>query len=418
MRGEDTCREPVAIIGVSQPRPRAEARPPPRRPEQAPANVTGACFAVQGHFSPPRQVFRELLRVRRERVASDWHRALRALYSRLVPKVLPAEGSVLGERSDRLSVGVAIFHDDMVLLEDVADAIDRAEGMHLVTVNEVRAGTDVALAGGAPLRSGLTSARALVVLSRGSPPSEARAGMEAGARGWVRWPEDAADLARVVALAAAQTSAEPTGGRLVIVAGARGGAGATTVAALIAATVDGSLVIDLAGDGGQLAFAPDGVEPGGLSRALASPLPDVVVAAAQPHAAGRALYAEPAYEPVLPSAVDVLVAAARRVAPLVVVDAGRLRTEDAARDGAFVAVLGGDVASLRSARAFLDAGGEAPTFVLNRIRRRSLRAAHVERALGVRPAVVLAPDRRMARAADLGVLPRRAVRSLVGVAPE
>jgi Flp pilus assembly CpaE family ATPase len=232
----------------------------------------------------------------------------------------------------------------------------------------------------------------------------------------LRWPDDAPALIRVVA----KVAVPPDGAgaaKVLAVAGARGGAGATTVAALLAASVPDSLVIDFDPVGaGQRAFAPEGAGVASLDRALASPVPEVIVRVAEPHAAGRALYRDPG-EPVDRDAASVLVLAARRAASLVVADVGRLnsRGEATLRGAAPLVVLADDVASLRAARSFLDAGGEA-SFVLNRLRRRGLRAAHVERALGQRPVAVLPPDRRLARAPDLGVLPKRIPRALRKVA--
>ena len=311
-----------------------------------------------------------------------------------------------------MSIGIAVYHDDPRVLDDVVDAIDTSEGVHLVAANDRFHEADVTLVGGGILPTFQADGRGVVVLSAGDAVSEARRGFEAGACAFLRWPDDAGDLVRIAARAAASSSSVELGA-VVTVAGARGGAGTTTVAALLAACVAESLVIDLDGDGaGHLGFAPEGTTGRSLDRALAAPVTEVVLHAAEPHAAGRALYRAPgdAFDP---ERAEAVIAAAARAAPLVVVDVGRLRAgpRRSFGGGTFVIVLADDVASLRAARAFLDGGGDA-SFVLNRLRRRGLRPGHVERALGRRPVAVVPPDRRLARALDLGVLPRRIPQAL------
>jgi hypothetical protein len=316
-----------------------------------------------------------------------------------------------------VSIGIAVFHDDPRVLDEVVDAIDSCEGVHLVATDDDRHEAEVALVGGGPLRTFRVERGSLVVLSAGDAVADARLGFEAGARAFLRWPDDAHDLVRVAAKAAAAASPGDAG-TVIAVAGARGGAGATTIAALLAAAVRDSIVVDLDGAGaGQRAFAPDGTAGTSLERVLAAPVPEVVERAAEPHAAGRALYREPG-DPVPAESAAAAISAAAHTAPLVVVDVGRLRPSLVSLQAARrIVVLADDVASLRVARAFLDGGGEA-SFVLNRLRRRGLRAGHVERALGQRPVVVVPPDRRLARAPDLGALPRRAPSRLRGlVAP-
>jgi len=306
-----------------------------------------------------------------------------------------------------VSIGIAVYHDDPRVLDEVVDTIDSSEGVHLVATNDRAHEAEVALVGGEPLAGFRSDGCGLVVLSAGDAVVEARRGFERGARAFLRWPDDSRELVRVAAATAAASSPAETGA-VIAVAGARGGAGATIVAALLAASVPDSLVVDLDGCGaGQRAFAPEGAVGRSLERALAAPVPEVVLGAAQPHAAGRALYRIPGGEVDAESAAAVIGAAARE-APLVVVDIGRLRSDTRCPfpAGSLAVVLADDVASLREARAFIDAGGDA-RFVMNRLRRGGLRPSHVERALGRRPVAVVPPDRRLARALDLGVLPRR-----------
>lgn len=313
-----------------------------------------------------------------------------------------------------MSIGVSVLHEDALVLDDLAYALGRCEGLHLAGLGEVR-DADVVLSSAKFLdaaRSGAT--RGLVVLSCADPLADARAGFDAGARGLLRWPDDAADLPRLVAAAALGASANAPEGRVVAVHGARGGAGASTVSCLLAGAITGSVLVDLSGSG-QLAWAAEG-SGGSLERAIASPLPEVVRAACEPHAAGRALLSRPGAPPPDARALATLLGALRRAAAIVVCDAGSLGAP--VREAtATVVVCADDLASLRTARAWLDAGGDG-LIVLNRLRRRGLRARHVAKALGRAPVAVMPPDRRLARAADLGVLPsgrfpRRFTRALL-----
>jgi hypothetical protein len=305
-----------------------------------------------------------------------------------------------------MSVGVAVVHDDVRVLDEVAHALDRTEGVHLAGLGD-HEDADVVLAGGEGLKTLRPGAAGVVVLSTGDPLVDARAGFALGAAGLMRWPEDVADLGRLVAAAASSRARASNAVRapVVSVVGARGGAGTTTVACLLAFATPGALLVDFDfGGAGQLGYAQDGAG-GSFERIAAAPLPDVVDTVAEPHAAGRAVLLPAGTAPPTDMIRDAVLDAARRSSPLVVVDAGRLPV-DVATATRTVVVCADDVASLRSARAHIDAGHDV-VLVLNRLRRRGLRAAHVARALGREPAAMLRPDRRIARAADLGVLPRR-----------
>ncbi len=312
-----------------------------------------------------------------------------------------------------MSIGVALVHHDARILDEVAHAIDRGEGTHVVGFNERVSEADVVLAETAAIESFEIRDVALVVLASRDPVREARRGFELGATGLVVWPEDEPGLGRAIAAAAlrAPRRRDERRGIVVAVAGARGGAGASMITALAAREVQDSLIIDLEGGPcGQRAFAPDEVG-GSLERALSAPTPEVIVACAEPHDVARALYPAAGALPPEKSALATLLEAARRTARVVFVDAGRLPVARTEAGDRVVVVCADDVGSLRAARAYLDSGGEA-AFVLNRRRRRGLRAGHLERALGEKPIAVLRPDRRLAVAPDLGRLPRRVPRSI------
>ncbi len=296
------------------------------------------------------------------------------------------------------SVGVSVLHEDASVLDDVAYAIERCDGIHLAALSAVR-GEGVILASplSFPRAPGSSS---LVVLSTGDPLADARAGFAANARGFVRWPDDAGNLGAIVASAAVGHASSPSLGRAIAFVGARGGAGTSTIACLLAAHVEGSLLIDLSG-GGQLAFADDDAG-GSLERAAAAPLPDVVASACESHAAGRALLPAEVDRPVpVATFVRTLVRSAQRVASVVVIDCGR--DAPAFEPDVTFLVCAADVASVRAARSC----PEERALVVTRMRRSALRAAHVEKALGRAPVAVMPMDRSLARAADVGLLPRR-----------
>ncbi|MCA1831288.1 MAG: hypothetical protein ABR548_14545 [Actinomycetota bacterium] len=311
-----------------------------------------------------------------------------------------------------MSVGVAILHDDVRVLDEVAHLVDRTGGLHVAGLGET-ADADVVLIGGTALASFTRNGSGVVVLSTGEPLADARAGFALGAVGLLRWPDDAEALGRLVAGAAAASTEGSDADRApcIGVIGARGGAGVSVVAALLARAIAGSILCDFDFAGaGQLAFA---AEDAGASfaRVAAVPTPDVVAEACEPHAAGRALLVR-AGTPAAPDAVlEAVVDAARRSAAAVVVDAGSRQMPFSPA----VLVCADDLASLRAAKRLTESAPDL-LIVLNRLRRRGLRTSHFAKALGREPVAVLPPDRRLARAADLGVLPRRLPRPIHALA--
>ena len=198
----------------------------------------------------------------------------------------------------------------------------------------------------------------------------------------------------------------------VTVLGARGGAGATVVAALLARAIPGAILCDFDfTSAGQLAFADEDAGTG-FDRVAAVPTPDVVTDACERHAAGRALLVRPRASSPHDSVLSPVVEAVRRAASALVIDSGQ---RPVSGSSATVLVCADDLASLRFARRYFDTGAEAHV-LLNRLRRRGLRASHFHTALGREPVAVLPPDRRLARAADLGVLPKRVPRAITRLA--
>ena len=291
-----------------------------------------------------------------------------------------------------LALGVYVACEDLEVTEALSIALERAEDLFLSPTAD-RADVVIATP---PLMEGVPPGPAVVVLaSPADPLPAAREAIARGAQGVLGWPADEALLSlRLHDAASRRALAGAGGGRIVSVVGARGGAGATMVAAYLARAMD-ALLVDLAGGPeGQAIFAPS---PPPTTLETLAPLlgeigADAVTRAAHEHAAGVAcLYGGGASV----SEAGRLVAALREAAPCSIVD-GPLSGADVA-----LVVVGADVGSVRAAAS------AAGNVVLNRTARGRLRAADVERSLGRAPVAVLPEDARAARAADLGRLASR-----------
>lgn len=321
-------------------------------------------------------------------------------------------------------IGVAVAHDDRAVVEQVVEAVERAPGLYVVAAStEAATGGQVVVAGGDALWEALPG-RPLVALADGDVLGAARAALAGGARDIVAWPGEADRLPGAIrrALSAASVRESGTGtGRVVAVAGARGGVGVSTLVAGLGAAFDDAVVMDLDGAGaGQRAFLSG--EPAHtveeLRPALAGVQPDVLTNALTPHAGGaRALHATPGMPPLTAEAVRGLVRAAREVAPATVLDLGR-----GAGEGAHAAltaadvrllVVANDVASIRGARDLLDRHRGPFEVVVRRARRVGVAARDIATSLGGGAITAVVPDDpALARAVDLGTLPDRPTRAM------
>jgi pilus assembly protein CpaE len=315
------------------------------------------------------------------------------------------------------SIAVAVAHPDPRVADEVVHAVEASPDLYLAVDP---AAATVVVAGEALLAAYRDrpppDAVAIVALAAdGELPRVARAALACGACDLVRWPEDGPALRDRVREAAARARLRVAAveGTVVAVVGARGGVGTTTLAALLARSLPEAAVVDLdAAGAGQADLAPAGADPT-LAQVLAAVDdldPAGLRAALVPHAAGRALLAAPGAPSPTPEQAMRLVALLRAALPLAVVDAGRGQG-DAGRAllGAadvVLAVVAGDVTSLRGARALLvDAPALRP--VLSRAAPGSLGSRDVARVLGRRPVAVVPRDRAVGRAREAGRLPRR-----------
>jgi pilus assembly protein CpaE len=316
------------------------------------------------------------------------------------------------------SLGVVVSHPDPGIVDELVHAVEAESDLYLA-LDRTRA--SVLLAGGPQLETipaePPPQGTAIVGLAGDHDVATiARAALRCGAQEIVCWPRDRALLPAILrdASSRARLAAGRADGRVIAVAGARGGCGTTTIAAMIARAIPDSVVVDLDATGaGQSALLAEGADHtlGDLLSAIDDLDPSSVARAFAPHAAGRAICAPARSKG--PSAVQAtrLAALLRSAAPASVFDVGRGdgETADAVLSKAdrVVCVCAPDVASMRGARALADACGSMPAVVLNRLARMRLSPRDVARVLGEKPALVVPDEPAVRRAGEAGRLPAR-----------
>ena len=324
------------------------------------------------------------------------------------------------------NLGVVVAHDDRAVTEQIAGILEATPGMFVAAMSlDAARAEHVVVAGGEILITARRVANPLVALAGDDPVRAARAALAAGARELIRWPQEADRLPAAIARAASGRDDPKGDGRVIAIAGARGGVGTTTVAAQLAASLEGAIVVDLDFvSAGQRMFAPatelrtldelfDGDD---LSL-------DSLESALVPHAGGsRALHATSGRREPSPARINSLLRCARLCAPASVIDCGRgasaCATAAAESADHRVIVAADDVSSIRGARALMDRGFADASIVLWRARRRGISLRDVIAALGRTPAAIIRSDRRIPRATDLGRLPTRVPKALTRLARE
>ena len=285
-----------------------------------------------------------------------------------------------------------------------------------------------------------TSARlngsALLAVDTTETVQTLRRALKAGARGFFLWPADRGELARAVArVFAPGTRERHTLGRVVVVHGPRGGAGATFLATHLAASFARRelrcVLVDL--DLGIADIGPAvGAPVDGSPRTIADAVPMGEELTARhlddllwPHPDGFRVLFGPAdvqvAERVTARDIGPVLEAVRSAADVVVVHVPR-GMDDTVRLGlgladVVVMVLGLDVLSFRAAKRVVDATGldDRCSFVVNRATRREISPDDVKRVFGRSPVAVIPVDRRVPAAQDHGRLlsaRRRAGRSV------
>ncbi|MFN2590232.1 MAG: CpaE family protein [Actinomycetota bacterium] len=253
-----------------------------------------------------------------------------------------------------------------------------------------------------------------------------RTAIRAGIRGTFLWPDEREDLLKtLVQSAAAMTKQAPSRGRVVAVAGARGGVGATFVAAHLtaafAARGDRAALVDADPMHSDLTAAL-GVLPEHGARTIEDLLP--VIEELSPDHLEDVLFRHPGGFSVLlgpdapnpsirPGICRGIVALLALAYDPVVVHLSR-PGDPSARDVADVADTVALVASLDllsvygARRAFESLGLGVSTrsvfLVMNRPGRSPLGSKDVEQVLGMRPTLTIRPDPRVGRAQQRGRL--------------
>jgi Flp pilus assembly CpaE family ATPase len=321
-------------------------------------------------------------------------------------------------------VGVVVAHDDHAVVEHVAKTIERVPGLYVVATSAHAAerGQVVVVGGGVLWEADLPD-RPLVVLAEGDLARAARAALAKGARDIVIWPGEADRLPGAIRRALAEAPAHGNGnGRAITVVGARGGVGASTLAAGVGAAFGEAVVIDLDPIGaGQRAFLAK--EPVRTIEEMATGLLDVqadILQSALTSHVGRtrALHTSIGGTSLSSEAVRGLVRAARELTSVTVLDIGRAFGSPAAARAALSAadacllMVANDVASMRGARTVLDRFPGRFEVVVRRERRSGVATRDIATALGRRVLSIVPNDPVLARAVDLGGLPSRPTRAM------
>jgi Flp pilus assembly CpaE family ATPase len=315
------------------------------------------------------------------------------------------------------SIGVAVSHGDPRVIDELIHAVEAAPDLY-VALEPAKASVVVAGAeqlGAFAAQPPPTGVAVLGLAVDGDLAQVARVALRCRAEDIVWWPRDRDAFRGTVREAAsrARLSAGSTDGKVVAVASARGGAGATTVAALIARALPESLIVDLdAAGGGQSAFLAPDVEPtlDSVLGVVEDLDPRGLRSGFVAHASGRALCAAPRSIAVGRERVQRLVALLRATVPYVVVDLGRCA--DPATQGVFndadasLLVCAPDLQSMRGARAIAAAAPET-RYILNAATRLRLSVRDVTRVLGAAPTAVIPLEPAVRRAGEGGRLPAK-----------
>lgn len=315
------------------------------------------------------------------------------------------------------SIGVAVAHPDPGVVDELVHALEAAPDLYLA-LDESKASVLVAGAAAMRARSSEPSVagRAMVGLAVDGDLAEvARVALGCRADGLVAWPADREGLRVAIREAAsrARLSVAGSDGKLIAVAGARGGTGASTVAGMLTAALDGAVVVDLdPGGGGQSAFVPpdtdatldtvldvvDELDPAGLRSAFSK------------HAAGSALCASRRRAPAAREQIERLMLLLRATVPHAVADLGR--ASDAGCRAAIreadllLCVCAPDLQSMRGARRLAEST-PGIRFVLNSSTRMRLSPRDVARVLGSPPLEVIPLDPAIRKAGEAGRFPTR-----------
>lgn len=310
---------------------------------------------------------------------------------------------------------VGIVHQDDRIRHELSERIEGEEGLILAAAGAalpdltLPSSRYVLIIGGEAAirlaRMKPPSFGACVVVSSGSI-AEARAALRLGASDILRWPQEQDLLPGAVRQSASEGSGLPETqrGRVIAVAGARGGLGTTTLACWIAKELSADLLVQVDGSGSlsELGDHPaPGLEP--LIRGVTGPA--IRSISVELRNGQRALYADPDAHEISDRELDQILRTCRRLG-VVVVDAGRLdmRGRSVLRAATESIVVTAD--EVGCARTTAEAQIGEFRWIRRRWARRSLRfpVRDLENLMGGPPIMIVRHDPRVAHARDLGRL--------------
>ncbi|MEX2588192.1 MAG: AAA family ATPase [Actinomycetota bacterium] len=355
--------------------------------------------------------------------------------------------------SGQLSPTVMVACDDLVLLDEVIRHLEEIPQWRLVvsarSVDDLVHGC-IAHLPDAVLLSGSLATRlaedpdagqldvTLVVFGRAAEPSELRAALRLGARGYVEWPTERADLRALVeqGMRAPAVSDRPQG-PLHAVWSPKGGAGASVISAHLAAAFaqqgKDCLLVDLDVDHGDQASVLDvKVEFRTIADLLSVAdeiTTDVARSVVWSHPSGFGTILSPgvhgAAERVSGESLGRVLGSIRQISDHVVADTpsglSELSISVLRTAATVVMVLTPDILSLRRARAalaVLEPMGIAPErvrAVLNQHGGPYISQREVEEVLGVKGVVKVRADFEIYKAANRGQIAPAAVKALTGL---
>lgn len=279
---------------------------------------------------------------------------------------------------------------------------------------------------------------ALVVFGRAADVSELRAALWLGARGYVQWPDERADVRALVEQGMHQpASPDRPQGPLHAVWSPKGGAGSSVVSAHLAAAFSQQgkdcLLVDLDLDNGDqtslLDVRTETRTIGDLLPVAGEITPEVTRSVVWNHSSDFGVILSPGARGATAGAqaddLSRVLGSIRQISDYVIADTpsglGDLSVNVLRTASSVVMVLTPDVLSLRRARAALDVlapmgvGPERVRVVLNQYGGPHISQRDVEEVLGVKSVVKVRADFDIYKAANRGQIAPGAVKSLAGL---
>ncbi|MFP5224464.1 MAG: hypothetical protein ACLGH3_02725 [Actinomycetota bacterium] len=297
---------------------------------------------------------------------------------------------------------VVVAHDDETVRSSLVEVLEADPGLVVGAADrsvDLDAWPGAVLVAGAN-KTGLSRSAPVVVVADGDPVPAVRHALSIGAAGFVVWPEESDRLATEIRSAAIASAARtgPRAGRIIAVAGTRGGLGTTTLAAWIARSAGAVRLVELDPRGTVSRWCQG--EPGDLAKVLRDPDPERLASEGTPSRFDVALLAG---RPRDAGASQTLLGLLRATGDVQVLDLGLIEASDQrawSQADARVLLVGDDTSSVAVAhRNRRDA-----IWVARMMARSGIRVRDMQGALGSSPRGTLRNSRRVAHTTDLGRL--------------